>query len=35
MELSTANDTDEKTIISEIELLFVAEDTKNVDSSDK
>ena len=35
MELSTAKDTDEKTIISEIELLFVAEDTKNVDNSDK
>ena len=35
MELSTAKDTDEETVIAEIELLFVAEDTKSVDNSDK
>lgn len=35
MELSTAKDTDEKTIIAEIELLFVAEDTESVDNSNK
>ena len=35
MELSTARDTDEKTIISEIELLFEKKNAENVDNSDK
>lgn len=37
IELSTARDTDEKTIISEIELLFETEtaETENADNSDK
>ena len=35
MELSTARDTDEKTIVSEIELLFEVETTENADNSDK
>jgi len=35
IELSTARDTDEETIISEIELLFEKETTENADNSDK
>jgi CarD family transcriptional regulator len=34
MELSTARDTDEKTIIAEIELLFEKETTEDADNAD-